>query len=260
MKKLHIVNGSLLILLVLSIFISYLTPFSIEQVEEFGMGENVGVTVKHGNITQAVSDNQTLSEYVNKITINNTQLVQQNADLEKNLQDARNDDKFYAAIGIAASIGSFILGYFLTRRTFKSDTMLALFNIINGENVKLDKKTLADEWNKLKNPDKDGNPTTPDVKATFENFKNETMNVMEAYNQVGALYELNLIDKKHFRKVYGGNLVRTYNLSKDHIEWWRENGNKDYCIYLENVATELMKNTFFHNGINEQVYKDKSSG
>ncbi|MGB6463949.1 MAG: hypothetical protein WA799_03695 [Nitrosotalea sp.] len=152
----------------------------------------------------------------------------------------------YATISLIVSVfsacfsGFAMFEYFQTNKNFKSDAMLKLFTILNGENVKPHKKILADKWNELKKPDKDGKPTN-DVKASFKEFPTETMNVMEAYNEAGALYELNLIDRRHFRKVYGGTIVRTYNFSEDHIDWHHANGNEGYCSHFEKVATDLKK-------------------
>jgi len=132
-----------------------------------------------------------------------------------------------AGLGISAIA---ILSYILSRRNFKSDAMLSLFKIISDSDVKIAKKTLADEYWRC-----DKNNEVPN----FRNFKSETFKVMEAYNQACALYELNLIDKKHFRKVYGGNIVRTFNLTEKHIVSWIVN-NSDYCIHFRNVTDELI--------------------
>jgi len=78
---------------------------------------------------------------------------------------------------------------------------------------------------------------------------------MEAYNQACALYELDLVDKKHFRKVYGGNIVRTFNLSEQHILSWLPNNN-EYCRHFRNVANELMNPP--HN-LRGEIYRDISS-
>ena len=171
------------------------------------------------------------------------------------------NNEFAIAFAILSVIISIIALFFakpLERKSFKSEAMLALFKMINGENVKINKKTLADQWHILKETDENGNPTKPEVKVKFEKFKKETMNVMEAYNQAGALYELNLIDKKHFTTVYGGNFVRTYLIAKEHIDWWRGNGNKEYCLHFENVAKRLMEDKFYRKGIKVKIYREKS--
>ena len=165
----------------------------------------------------------------------------------------------FSVISLVVAIIALVAAKPLETKSFRSEAMLTLFNIMNGEDVKKDKKTLADQWNILKETNEEGVPSKPEIKAKFENFKKQTMNVMEAYNQVGALYELNLIDKKHFRTVYGGNFVRTYNLSKEHIEWHRGNGVKEYCIHFENVAEDLMEDKLFKKGIKADVYNDKST-
>ena len=122
--------------------------------------------------------------------------------------------------------GIALLSYILSRRNFKSEAMLSLFKIISHIDVKQSKKTLSDEYWRC-----EATKETPD-------FKNETFKVAEAYNQACALYELNLVDKKHFRKVYGGNIVRTFNLMDKHIVSWLPN-NDDYCKHFKDVVKEL---------------------
>jgi len=148
---------------------------------------------------------------------------------------------YISLAGLAIS-GIAILSYILSRRNFKSDAMLSLFKIISDSKVKKAKKTLSDEYWKC-----DKNNEEPN----FRNFKDETFAVAEAYNQACALYELNLIDKKHFRKVYGGNIVRTFNLLDKHIVSWIVN-NQDYCKHFRNVSKELMD----EYNIKGELYRD----
>jgi len=133
----------------------------------------------------------------------------------------------------------------LERKTFKSEAMLSLFKILSDVDVKNAKKVLVDEYLQRK---------TAKETATFENFQKETYTVMQAMNQACALYELDLIDKKHFRDVYGGNIVRTFNFSEDHIIWWEPN-NKEYCKHFKNVSSELIKKY----KIKGEVYRDIST-
>ena len=144
-----------------------------------------------------------------------------------------------ASLGIS---GIVLLSYLLSRRNFKSEAMLSLFKIIGNIDVKKSKKILFDEYWRCK-----GNNENPD----FKKFQDETFRVAEAYNQSCALYELNLIDKKHFREVYGGNIVRTFNLMDKHIVSWLPN-NKEYCKHFKDVVKELTEE---HN-ITGELYRD----
>ena len=144
-----------------------------------------------------------------------------------------------AGLGISAIA---ILSYVLSKRNFQSDALLSLFKIISESEVKQAKRTLAEEyWRCIDNNEV----------PNFRNFHDETFTVMEAYNQACALYQLNLIDKKHFRDVYGGNIVRTFNLSEKHIVSWLPN-NPDYCKHFRDVANELI--TIYQ--IEGELYRD----
>lgn len=145
---------------------------------------------------------------------------------------------------ISAGISSVaVLGYFLSRRNFQSESMLALFKIISDIDVKNSKKTLADEFLRCQDAHE-----TPN----FRNFKKQTSILMEAYNGVCALYDLNLIHRKHFEKVYGGNIVRTFNLSEKHIVSWLPNNN-EYCKYFVKVSKELINKGYDKD---TEVYRD----
>lgn len=144
-----------------------------------------------------------------------------------------------AGLGIS---GIALFSYILSRRNFQSEEMLSLFKIISDIEVKKSKKILSDEYWRCEsikeNPD-------------FKNFKDETFKVAEAYNQACALYELNLVDKKQFRKVYGGNMVRTFNLMDKHIVAWIPN-NDGYCKHFKDVVKKLTKD----HKIKGELYRD----
>ena len=91
-----------------------------------------------------------------------------------------------------------ILAFFLARRTFKAQSLTKAFEIISDIKIKQAKKTLFDEYWRCKDCNE-----VPD----FNNHQNEYYLLGEAYNQACAMYERNLLDKKHIRDVYGESIV-----------------------------------------------------
>lgn len=132
------------------------------------------------------------------------------------------------------SAGMVLFTYFkIQSKNQQAESMLACFKILSDFSVKHSKEYLAKEWDFFKRNNK---------KVIFtNNIKWKVQKVLEAYNQACALYELGLLNKKHFRKVYGGTIVRTFRLCSDHIDYWRiQSENDEFCIHFDTVAKELM--------------------
>lgn len=138
--------------------------------------------------------------------------------------------------------GIAILAFFLARRTFKAQALTTSFEIISDIDVKKAKKILADEYWRCKESNEVPN---------FRNHQNETFLVCGRYNQACAMYQRNLVDKKHFREIYDGNIVRTYKILTEHIVAWLPN-NPEYCKHFTEVAKELME----EHSVNQEIYRD----
>jgi hypothetical protein len=90
------------------------------------------------NVTVGISDNARIQEAKKELQLENVKLT-------KDVQDAKDDARKYAIIGIFASGIFFILGYFLSKRDLKSTIDNAvkrtLEKMIEAENTQLDVKT-----------------------------------------------------------------------------------------------------------------------
>jgi len=119
----------------------------------------------------------------------------------------------------------------MSSQEFSRDSLLECFRLINDLEVMKSKKIIAD----IRRADKTG--------AGYmmpSDYEERVRKVATAYNQVCALYELGLLNKKNFNFVYGGAIVSTWKLVKDEIEKWREDSSNDeICKHFGTVERHL---------------------
>lgn len=173
----------------------------------------------------------------------------------------RQNTFFTATIGVLTGIGVF-LSYDNSRRVeetqrkqvailknqhdsqrqqFFSQAMLTCFNILSNPDIRNCKEMIGIER-------RDRVEHKKPLIFSEGGTKNCADMIEEAYNEVSALYLLDLLNKENFQTVYGGGLVIWWKIMKDDI---KEKQKKSPKIgkHFEDVAEELMK-----KGINDEPY------
>ncbi|CUR52815.1 protein of unknown function [Nitrosotalea devaniterrae] len=127
------------------------------------------------------------------------------------------------------------------RQQFFSQAMLTCFNILSNSDIRSCKEIIGQER-------RDRMEHKKSLIFNEDGIKNCADKIEEAYNEVSALYLLDLLNKENFRTVYGGGLVIWWKVMKDDI---KEKQKKSPKIgkHFEDVADELMK-----AGINDEPY------
>ena len=121
-----------------------------------------------------------------------------------------------------------------------SSSMLACFNLLGSTETKVDIEKVANYYR--------NNNNTKKVIFDAESIIISANRLKESFNQACILYQLELINRLHFEKVFAGKIVRTWKMFKDDIKE-NQKKNPNYGQHFEEVTAE-----FIESGYNDEPY------
>ena len=126
-----------------------------------------------------------------------------------------------------------------------SKVMFQIFELLTNPSMKHHKQVISQSYWDFKDNNK---------KAIFSKSyaENNASNIKQVFDKACVIYELGLVNKKDFRSVYGGTVVRFWKILQEDIEHEQKN-NPKICQYFKKVANDLIT----EYKINDEPYRVK---
>ena len=143
---------------------------------------------------------------------------------------------------LAMAVFAFYRARPIEQKQYDSESMLTSFRILSDEEMRRYKKIISEERRTLV---KENRPLVFNRTEAIVGYADK---IEESYNEVSALYQHNLLNKEHFKSVYGGGLVVWWKILRADIDA-KQTPRGSICKHFKEVAQEFMD-----SGIDDEPY------
>ncbi len=122
----------------------------------------------------------------------------------------------------------------LKENELKKSSLVTLFELLGSSEIKESKKKVAFwYWVRL--------DRSQPIHFIHTKYENDSYRLKQAFEMTAAMYERGLIDQEYFRQVFGGTLVRFWQILEQDI-LLAQKENPLICKHFQTVAMDLMNN------------------